>query len=231
MAQWRDSYSAKEQAKAWLRGGRAAVPDEFWALLGVVAGEVDELVGVPEHETRLDRFKRARQHDLLIRGRRAGVTSFVAGVEAKACEDFDGTVGDRASAALPSNKRARCNLLSRALFGRDVFDEASGAVLDAELATHGYQLWTAAVGTIIEAQRQQLAEASLVVHQFSPRDLVGAREAGDRRDWTAALERNHRELEVFVTRFAAAGGRSRGTEFVEAGTKLNVIKVQSVIDG
>jgi hypothetical protein len=37
------------------------------------------------------------------------------GIEAKACEGFDGTVGDRAGAAAPSKKRARCNLLARAL--------------------------------------------------------------------------------------------------------------------
>lgn len=228
LAQWTDGYSAKEQAKAWVRAGRPAVPDEFGAALGVAAGEVDELIGTPEQETRLDRFKRARQHDLLLCGRRAGVTRIVAGVEAKACENFDGIVGDRASAAPPSNKRARCNLLARALFGRDVFDEVGGAVRDLELATHGYQLWTAAVGTIIEAQRHRLAEATLVVHQFRPRDLVAAREAGDRRDWAEALRRNERALDVFVARFVEAGGHSSATEFVEAGTKLNVVKVQSV---
>ena len=30
LAQWRDRYSAKEQAKAWLRGGSPAVPQELW---------------------------------------------------------------------------------------------------------------------------------------------------------------------------------------------------------
>jgi hypothetical protein len=36
-----DGYSAKEQAKAWLRSGSPAVPEELWSTLEpLVAGEV-----------------------------------------------------------------------------------------------------------------------------------------------------------------------------------------------
>ena len=122
----------------------------------------------------------------------------VVGVEAKACEGFDGVVGDRASAAPPSKKRARCNLLSARLFGRDVFDEHSGAILDEPLSRHGYQLWTAAVGTIIEAQAREQDRAVLLVHQFVPRDLTGPTPPGDTRDWASALDANGAAIEAFI---------------------------------
>lgn len=225
-AQWRDGYSAKEQAKAWLRSGSPAVPEEMWSALAPrVTTEVDEVYGRPEHTTRLDRFSRARQHDLFACARSAGETVLVVGVEAKACETFDGLVADRATAAPPSRKRARCNLLSRALFGREVLDERTGAILDAGLGRHGYQLWTAAVGTIIEAQERGQDRAVLVVHQFLPRDP-----AGDSRNWPAALASNAAAFDAFVADLAATGGISHRTEFVEPGTKLEVVKVESTIE-
>jgi hypothetical protein len=231
MAQWRDGYSAKEQAKAWLRSGSPAVPEELWSTLEpLVAGEVDEVYARPEHTTRLDRFRRSRQHDLFACARRAGQTELVVGVEAKACESFDGVVADRASAAPPSNKRARCNLLSRALFERDVIDERTGAILDERLGRHGYQLWTAAVGTIIEAQRRGQGRALLVVHQFVPRDLTLAARADDARDWPSALTANAQALDAFVADLQAAGATSHQTEFVQRGTTLDVVKVQSIFE-
>jgi hypothetical protein len=156
-------------------------------------------------------------------------TVLVVSVEAKACENFDGVVADRASAAPPSKKRARCNLLSRALFERDVIDEDTGAILDERLSNHGYQLWTAAVGTIIEAQHRGQDRAVLVVHQFVPRDPSAVRLAGDTRDWSSALAANADAFDAFVADLHAAGATSHETPFVQAGTRLDVVKVQSVI--
>jgi hypothetical protein len=153
----------------------------------------------------------------------------VIGVEAKACERFDGTVANRRSASAPSKKRARCNLLSRALFGRPVMDEASGELLDEDLAGHGYQLWTAAVGTLIEAQRRGANTGVLVVHQFRPADLGAMRLARDDRDWESALRSNDTAISAFTSALKEAGGKSHATEFVEAGTRLNVVKVESLI--
>lgn len=230
MAQWRDGYSAKEQAKAWLRSGAPAVPEELWSALGnLVPGEVDEVYARPEHTTRLDNFSRARQHDLFACARRAGATVLVMGVEAKACESFDGIVADRAPAAPPSNRRARCNLLSRALFGRDVVDEENGDILDERLSRHGYQLWTAAVGTILETQQRGLDNAVLVVQQFVPSDLAAARLTGDTRDWSSALTANAEAVDAFVAHLQAEGSISHETDFVKSGTTLHIVKVQSVI--
>jgi hypothetical protein len=91
--QWKDGYSAKEHAKAWLRPGRPEVPDEWWAAIASLAGEVDEIHGRREHQTALERFARKRQHDLFACLRRGGDMTAAVGVEAKACEDFDGLVG------------------------------------------------------------------------------------------------------------------------------------------
>jgi hypothetical protein len=228
--QWKDGYSAKEQAKAWLRPGRPEVPDEWWAAIADLAGEVDEIHGRPEHQTALDRFARKRQHDLFACLRRSGEMTAAVGVEAKACEDFDGLVGDRATAEAPSNKRARCNLLAGAVFGRPVFDEDTGAILDAKLARHGYQLWTAAVGTLIEAQARDLADAILLVHQFRPRDLAEAARAGDRRNWTSRLEQTEAKLVAFTEDVVKAGGFSHETEFVKPGTRLHITRVETVFE-
>jgi len=207
------------------------VPQELWsALEPLLAGEVDELYARPEHTTRLDKFSRARQHDLFACARRAGKTVLVLGVEAKACENFGGVVGDRAWAAPPSKKRARCNLLSRALFGRDVIDEQTGAIVDDRLSQHGYQLWTAAVGTIIEAQARGQDRAVLVVHQFVPGDPAAARLAGDARDWPTALAANGEAADGFVAEFHAAGATSHETEFVRSGTTLDVVKGEGAIE-
>ena len=230
-AQWKDGYSAKEQAKAWLRSGTPAVPDELWSSIAeLVPDGVDELYGRPEHETRLDRFSRRRQHDLFACLRREGDTLLVAGIEAKACEDFDGLVADREAFGPPSNKRARCNLLARALFARDVLDEATGEILDERLAAHGYQLWTAAVGAIIEAQQREVQQALLIVHQFLPRDADVAAASGDTRDWGTALARNADRFDEFVAALDESGSKSHETEFVQPDIQLHAVKVETTID-
>jgi hypothetical protein len=229
-AQWKDGYSAKEQARAWLPAGSPAMPDELWSPISNLVGDgVDEFFGRPEHRTRLDNYSRARQHDLFGCARQAGATVLVVGIEAKACEGFDGLVCDRATASPPSNKRARCNLLARALFGKEVLDERSGQISDADLGQYGYQLWTATVGTIIEAQKRGVTNALVVVHQFAPGDLEASKNAGDKRDWANALRTNAVAFETFSGELQATGSKSHSTEFVQAGTTIHVANVNSTI--
>jgi hypothetical protein len=229
LAQWRDGYSAKEQAKAWLATGGPAAPEEWWCAIRPLVGDADSVIARPEHETRFDRFARARQHDLLVEFRRDGKAVAVVGVEAKACEPFDGLVRDRGSTPLPSKKRARCNLLAGALFGQPVFDEEDGVVLDEGLAGHGYQLWTAAVGSIVEAQARGLSEAVLLIHQFRPPDLMAGYDDDDTRDWPSSLAQNQAAVDRFVDALQITGGRTFETPFVRAGTRLAVRKVETTI--
>jgi hypothetical protein len=226
---WKDGESPKEQAKAWLRPGEPAVPEEVWAALdGLVEGGVDEVFARPAHPTLLDGAAAPRQHDLFACARRARETVLVVGVEATGAEGFDGLVADRLGPDAPEGERTRCNLLARALFGRDVVDEATGEVLDAELAGHGYGLWTAAVATIIEAQERGVDNVALVVHQFAP----GAREdrSGDAVDWEAAVKANLEAYEAFAAALEAAGAVSFATEYVKPGTRLQVAWVESSMD-
>jgi hypothetical protein len=70
--------SAKEQAKAWLRSGRPQMPHELWSALSVLP-DADEVYGRPEHTTRLDKFSRARQHDVFACLPRNGVMTSAVG--------------------------------------------------------------------------------------------------------------------------------------------------------
>lgn len=230
--QWVDGYSAKEQAKAWMRSGSPAFPAEILEALRYVGVEnLESVTAYPEHETPLDKFGRGgkgnRNHDVLAVGRRASGETVVIGIEAKACERFDGIVATRARVPAPSKKSLRANVLSRALFGRDVCDVDTGAVVGADLAAHGYQLWTAAVGTLIEAAKHDAALAVLLVHQFEP-DPVRGPDARDRRRWGAALKSNERALSTFVAALTATGeATSHPTEFVRGGIVLRVAKARA----
>jgi hypothetical protein len=79
LVQWKDGYSAKEQAKAWLRRGQPSVPAELWSAIAGLVGDADEVYGRPEHQTRLDLYSRARQHDLFGCVRLNGATTRVIG--------------------------------------------------------------------------------------------------------------------------------------------------------
>lgn len=59
-AQWKDGYSAKEQAKVWLRPGHPAVPEEHWNALAPLVGGIDEIFARPEYRTRLDNGRQRR---------------------------------------------------------------------------------------------------------------------------------------------------------------------------
>jgi hypothetical protein len=89
--EWKRGYSAMEQANVWLRTSRPATPEEFWAAISDLAPDADEIYARPEHRTKLDDYRRRRQHDLFGCARHEGETRLVFGVEAKACEDFAAT--------------------------------------------------------------------------------------------------------------------------------------------
>jgi hypothetical protein len=121
-------------------------------------GDSEELYGRPEHTTRLDSHPPARRHNLFACPRRDGVTSLVIGVEAKACEGFDGKVVDHARANELGSGRARCNLLEHALFNRAVFDEQTGEVLDEAASTVAIDAFT----SMLAAAGSQSHESAFV---------------------------------------------------------------------
>lgn len=231
-SQWVDGYSAKEAAKAWLRRGAPEIPAEIeYALRAAGLSELDGWTAYPEHRTQLDDFGRGgqgkRQHDVLLEVGTPDRPLAVVGIEAKACEGYDGTVGKKAEKSPPSELPARCNLLSQALFGRPVWDADRRELVDRELALHGYQLWTAAVGTVREAQARGLEDAILLVHQFAPAPSGPA--LGDDRPWSECLAKNASMLFQFREALGVAVTYTYGTEFVGAGTRLSVLDVCSLV--
>ena len=116
-----------------------------------------------------------------------------------------------------------------ALFGRDVCDAETSTVVAPDLAGHGYQLWTAAIGTLIEAGNYDATLAILVVHQFVPTPASPV-QTGDRRNWPAALADNDAALTTFIAALGGFGAaRSHPTAFVCGGIELRVAKAQATL--
>jgi hypothetical protein len=228
--QWVDGYSAKEQEKAWLRRGTTGLPVELAYVLGLAGfDDVTQWTGYPERETKLDGYGRGRQgwrhHDMLLIGGPGDSPRIVVGIEAKACEGYDGLVRDRATVPAPSRRPERANLMANALFGRPVCDEDSRTLIDHELGEHGYQLWTGAIGTLREAQELDLPEAIFLVHQFVP---AGGPGPGDNRNWEQKLADNVRMLREFTSALGPSPV-THGTVFIRPGVRLRVIAICSPI--
>lgn len=223
-SQWVDGYSAKEQAKAWLRPGRPAVPMEIEYALGLLGlSDVTQWTGYPEHRTKFDTYGRGaygrRHHDMLLLLGDPEKPLAVVGIEAKACEAYHGRVSESVVTAPPTKLPQRCNSLARALFGRDVCDADAQVVTDDALGNHGYQLWTASIGTITEAQTRGLSDAVFLVQQFVPGPPGPV--IGDVRDWTKKLADNAAKLHEFQL---ALGPEpvTHETAFIRAGTRLHI---------
>lgn len=229
--QWVDGFSAKEQAKAWLRPGQPAVPSEIEYALGVAGfDEVTQWTGFPEHQTKLDDYGRGdrgwRHHDMLLLLGDPEHPTAVVGIEAKACEDYDGLVSAKAATGPPSRLLERCNLMAQALFGRPVCNSETRSVVDEQLNQHGYQLWTGSVGTVREAQAAGSTDAVFFVHQFAPGALGSV--PGDKRDWEKKLAKNAAKLCHFEQALGPSP-QTHATEYVRADTRVHVAHACSLI--
>jgi hypothetical protein len=232
MDQWVDGFSAKEQAKSWLRHGDPALPAELLYAVAVAGfGQVDRWTAYPERYTEFDDYSRgsagARHHDMLVLLGHPDKPMAVLGIEAKACEDFDGIVAKKVTTPPPSNAPVRCNLLSQALFGRPVCDDDERVVIDEQLGQHGYQLWTASIGTVIEAQEREVAHALALIHQFAP----GADPcpADDDRAWATKLPANAAKVAAFRSGLGPMPASTFETEYVKAGTRLHLLTAVSLM--
>ena len=170
-----------EVARAWVGTGTPAIPEELAQLLDsheLTRGFVCE-EAYPEHVTRLDEFRgEHRSHDLLLVGSADGRKT-VVGVEGKNDESFGPVVGtyhaDKQSGDAPSKVPDRIDQLVATLFG-------SGLEPVAHLR---YQLLTASVGTLIEAQQRGAEQAVLVVHVFRAPDSDPTKVATNAADYGA----------------------------------------------
>jgi hypothetical protein len=160
-----------------------------------------------EHVARLDSARgEHRNHDLVVIGE-SGTGRVLVGVEAKAGEAFGEPVGPyfaRRLRVAASRLAERVALLVAALTG-DLVDYAHATALDHVLAPRGYQLLTAAGGTVIEAHQCACPTAVLLVHELIS-DPPTAKEA-------AGLPAAHADLDAFVS--TLTGGTRAGVSVGE----------------
>jgi Domain of unknown function (DUF6946)/Family of unknown function (DUF6308) len=171
VGQWKDGRSAKEAAKAWFRDGTPKVPVELADLFetrkltrGLVVCSV-----VPERVTFFaDGVFGPRHHDLALYGH-AGPHRTVVGIEVKADESLDRTVGQRVKAALRDRAAGKKTLFpermaafAHALFGWEGIDEDGN--VEPRLTEIPYQLLSGVAGTIREAALHEAHQAVFAVH-------------------------------------------------------------------
>jgi hypothetical protein len=194
LAHWKDGRSAKELARAWTRGPlhTTQVPSELASLLEVpevLRGFRCATVHVERQTPLPDGQRGPRHHDLVAYGMAGGLRLVIC-VEAKADEPFGPLIKDvfaeHDAASTPgtttrpmtTGRRARAEVLTRLVFGRDVDEEIKGL---------RYQLLHAVAGTVEEARASEAPRACFVVHEF-----VGAATTPDR------VKANGSDLDAFA---------------------------------
>jgi hypothetical protein len=207
IAQWAHGRSAMETARAWLRGGRPAVPKELSALLESCEQTANfrPLYAIPELVTKLDEFRgEHRNHDLVVVGIARGGRTLL-GIEAKADEPFGsmrtGVYLEKSSRKPRSNAPERIRRLVRALFGPSALN--SDQVVE-PYASLRYQLLTALAGTLIEGRRRFAEQAILLVHEFTSASVQELGYAGTKG---AALARNDEDWRALVSALGASAAR------------------------
>lgn len=209
--QWVDGRSAKELARAWVRTGKARVPDELRALLDSHPDTRGATVESGEPEAKLAFDARSGEPcnaDLVLRASVRGAPLAIM-IEAKADEPFAQSVSDTLVAALERVvEHGRGNGVDRVRDLVQTLLPCWGKDLP-KLGELRYQLLTAAAGSLAWARKLQSRRALLVVHEF-------------RSDRTSKqkLDDNARDLDEFVARLTAKPGLT-----IRAGTLVGPIRV------
>lgn len=191
--QWQDHRSAKESARAWLDSPRGAIPTEIAHALQTHAdfGEILSWEAEPECRVRFDSFRSEPANlDMLLRATDVHGL-FVVAVEAKADEPFGAALSEQLKAARRREEEhprsegvKRLEQLAQALFATSPSDLHSVELLR-------YQLCTAAVAALAEAERQEATRAVVLIHEF-----VTRRTADDKHRTNGA------DLDAFVSRLS-----------------------------
>lgn len=155
--QWRTGYSARALAHCW--ESACGLPAEICELFAQSSyapfEQVEMLLGLPEHEVRLDGQGHGSQNDLFVLARDAAGGLISLMVEGKVDEP-PGPKLDQWLVNASANKHRRLAFLQKMLG------------LDADLPGQiRYQLLHRTASAVIEAQRFNAASAVMVVHSFS----------------------------------------------------------------
>lgn len=177
---WVESRSAFELANAWFHSGKAEIPAELNKLLHSHKDteNIKLKIGYLEKETRLDKFGKGRNHDLLLTGTsNSELGKSIVAIEAKADESYGDLIGNQLEKASPnSNLPKRIEQLALAIFGHQEINELR------------YQLLHATAGTLIEAKNFNANKAIFVVHQFHSTTLSKNK-----------INKNNNDLNKFVS--------------------------------
>jgi hypothetical protein len=191
--QWREGRSAYELAKAWLRTGAPAMPEEFSELLNSSPRTRDMVVDLVHPEARLT-FDgcggNVRNSDIAFVAQCAGGKVAVT-VEGKGHESFGFTVAKAYEAAIEVKlKKPRSKAVDR-LTGLipTLFSERKQG--QPKVGDLRYQLLTATAGTLAYAMKEGAKLAVMIVHEFKT-NLTDDK----------LHEKNHRDLEAFVRRLS-----------------------------
>lgn len=167
-SQWKPGRSALEVARAWLASASTGMPSEILATLATNSAFGPVLRWEAEPEVRLaidSRRGEPRNTDLLVIAHDA-MGAYVIAVEAKADESFDREYAVVLAEALEARlANPRSGALERAV-------DLAKALLPAHRAGHPavaglrYQLFTAAVGALCEAERRDISRVVLMIHEF-----------------------------------------------------------------
>lgn len=160
--QWRQFAPPKDEKKQWKEGKSALSLAQFITdkrqvkqlekvLKDLGYDTRGEILCTPEANTILPGKGGGRNHDLLMIGK-----DFVAGIEAKVAESFDGTIRQEYKNA-SSNKQYRIDKLVSELFQCEINEDIKDL---------RYQLLTGAVGTLFEAIRNRKNKALFLVIVF-----------------------------------------------------------------
>lgn len=177
--QWVDGASAKELAMEYVKNGSDSI--ESLLIHNGFPKAISLDIAYPEYETRFDSYGQGRVHDLLIKGTIDNEPIIVA-VKGKVNESF-GTnkLSDyyfRAKVSnlngINSNKTKRVEELLEFLFADDI---------PKKIGDIKYQLLTTLIGTIKEAEKQNVKKVFLVFQVFN-----------SQRTEVKAVKRNHKEL-------------------------------------
>ena len=147
--QWKDGRSAKELAN-YIINGKGYVPKEIEdLLLDLGCNTNTSFYGEPEAITSLSGRGSGRNHDLLI----VQENEVVVGIEAKSDESLGNIVYKELFNDISENKFIRINSLYKDVYGYDLYEKMNIR----------YQLLTATVGILKEAQKFNASKAILII--------------------------------------------------------------------
>ena len=159
---WKDGYSAKENARAWIDAAPSLQPDIAQILAACRGiGPLRQWRAEPEARVAIDTYPGPPNIDLLLVAE-DDYGPVVIAIEAKADETFGQTLDQRARAA------ARASKPSSKVVDRigDLLDRFGLDIKQPHVPQLRYQLLTATAAVLTEADRRSSERAVLIVHEF-----------------------------------------------------------------